>query len=139
MKKTLIILLTLISLQSIAQAQVSKKRDINAELQQCLDSAENYTTAGMSNCIIKATAKWDNVLNENYKKLMSLLSPETQKKLRESQRKWIEFRDKEIQLSRALYNELGGTMWIPIIYETNMKLTRDRALELEEYINNIDN
>lgn len=118
---------------------MSKKRDINAELQQCLDSAENYTTAGMSNCVIKATAKWDNVLNENYKKLLSLLSPETQKKLRESQRKWIEFRDKEIQLSRALYNELGGTMWIPIIYETNMKLTRDRALELEEYINNIDN
>lgn len=126
-------------MHGIGQTQESNKQDINAELQQCLDSAENYTTAGMSNCVIKATAKWDKVLNQNYKKLMSLLSPETKKKLRESQRKWIEFRDKEILLSRELYNELGGTMWIPIIYETNMKLTRDRALELKQYINHIDN
>jgi uncharacterized protein YecT (DUF1311 family) len=135
MKTAIAFLLILFTINGFSQT--SEEHIIDKELRCCLDSSQNYTTAGMSGCVIKATEEWDKELNKNYQKLLLLLTDEQKIMLKESQRKWIEFRDKEIQFSNDLYSSLGGTMWVPVMYETRMNLTRERALEIQTYIDNL--
>ncbi|MCT4648220.1 MAG: DUF1311 domain-containing protein [Carboxylicivirga sp.] len=137
MKFTFTLLFILLPILGFAQTEKKETIDIDKELQACLDSAQNYTTAGMSKCIIKAADKWDKELNKQYKQLMSLLSNEAQTQLRDAQRQWIVFRDKEIELSHQIYTEMGGTMWIPVMYETRLNLTKQRTLELKQYVSNL--
>ncbi len=118
-------------------SQTTSPKQIEADLKACLDSTQNFTTAGMSNCIIRATVQWDQLLNETYQELLSLLTDDQKIKLKESQRKWLAFRDQELAFSNELYASLGGTMWIPVMYETNMKLTKQRSLELQSYLDSL--
>jgi len=60
----------------LLHGQTKKKHPIDVELQKCLDSKENYTTQGMTECVIKATDAWDKELNKNYKTLLELLTAE---------------------------------------------------------------
>jgi uncharacterized protein YecT (DUF1311 family) len=140
--KTLLIVFFMFLLHNLVGQTTSPQNNvpsIDDELKACLDSTENYTTAGMTGCFATATVKWDKLLNQNYKKLLSLLSDEGKVKLRESQRKWIEFRDKELEFSHELYgSELEGTMWIPVAASINMELTKQRALEIEKYISDLE-
>ena len=122
---------------NIVFGQTDKEHPIDIELQNCLDSSENYTTKGMTDCVIRATEKWDKELNKNYQELLKLLTVEQKEKLKISQIKWIEFRDKELEFSNQLYNDMGGTMWIPIAAETKLEITKKRALELSVYISNL--
>jgi len=129
-----------ILLMFLALNQVSgqtKKYKIDAELNACLDSAENQSTHGTIICISRATVKWDKELNENYKELMLLLTAEQKNKLKTAQRQWIVYRDKEIEFSNKLYSDMEGTMWQPIAIEKKLKLTKDRAIELDDYIMNL--
>ena len=117
--------------------QTEKKHPIDVELQKCLDTKENYTTLGMTECIVKAADSWDIELNKNYKILLGLLTEEQKEKLKESQRQWIKFRDSEMEFSHSVYNQLGGTMWIPIAARTRLDLTKQRAQELSDYISTL--
>jgi uncharacterized protein YecT (DUF1311 family) len=117
--------------------QTDNKHNIDIELQNCLDSSENYTTKGMTDCVIQATVKWDKELNKNYQKLLTLLTAEQKEKLRIAQRQWVAYRDKEIELSNQIYSDMEGTMWIPISAETKLELTKQRTLVLEGYIANL--
>ncbi len=117
--------------------QSSNEHKIDSVIKSCLDSEQNYSTASMAHCIIEATKQWDKQLNENYKELLALLSQEQKIRLKESQRKWLEFIDKELELSKQLYASLEGTMWIPVMYETRMKLTKQRTIALRAYIDNL--
>jgi uncharacterized protein YecT (DUF1311 family) len=137
MKSILFILLMIYSLISIGQ--VVEVSSIDKELSACLESSESYSTAGMTECMIQAAKKWDTELNKVYQKLLGSLSKDAKEKLRASQRKWIEYRDSEIQFSNQFYHELGGSMWIPVKAEKILSLTKTRTLELEGYlVNQID-
>lgn len=117
--------------------QSDEKHKIDIELQNCLDSTENQTTKGMTDCVINATQKWDDELNVNYKNLLNLLTQVQKDKLIIAQREWIEYRNKEIEFSNQVYSDLQGTMWITVSAETNLDLTRKRAQELASYISNL--
>lgn len=132
MKSILFILLMIYSLISIGQ--VVEVSSIDKELSACLESSESYSTAGMTECMIQAAKKWDTELNKVYQKLLGSLSKDAKEKLRASQRKWIEYRDSEIQFSNQFYHELGGSMWIPVKAEKILSLTKTRTLELEGYL-----
>ncbi|MCC7430749.1 DUF1311 domain-containing protein [bacterium] len=132
MKNLLTITFTVLSV--IAYGQTDKTHQIDKELQNCLDSSENYTTSGMSGCVSEATKKWDAELNKKYKQLMNLLPAEQKEKLRTAQREWIKYRDKELEFSNQFYNEMGGSMWTPVAAGKNLDLTKQRTLELEKYI-----
>lgn len=135
MKLTLTVILFCIL--NLAFGQSEKEYPIDIELQNCLDSNVNYTTKGMTDCVVQATEKWDEKLNENYQKLLTLLTAEQKDKLIIAQREWIEYRDKEIEFSNQLYYDMQGTMWIPVAAETKLNLTRKRTIELESYIANL--
>jgi len=118
----------------LVHGQTEKKYPIDIELQKCLDSKENSTTQGMTECIIKAADSWDKELNKNYKTLLGLLTEEQKVKLRESQKQWIKYRDTELDFSKSFYNQMQGTMWIPVAAQTRLNLTKQRAIELSNYI-----
>lgn len=119
---------------AIGQSETSVQ--IDSELTKCLEQETNYTTSGMTNCIIEATKKLDKRLNDSYQSLLKILTVEQKKMLVESQKSWIVYRDKEIEFSNQLYYDMEGTMWIPINAETKMNLTKQRILEIENYIEN---
>jgi uncharacterized protein YecT (DUF1311 family) len=127
---TTLLLLTFL----LVYGQTEKKHPIDIELQKCLDSKENSTTKGMTQCMIKAAESWDIELNKNYKTLLGLLNKEQKEKLKDSQRQWIRYRDSELEFSRSFYNQMQGTMWIPIASQTRLDLTKQRAQDLLDYI-----
>lgn len=135
MKIVLTMILTIFSV--ITYGQVDSTYQIDKELQDCLDSSENYTTKGMTDCVSTATEKWDTELNKAYIELLDLLTTEQKEKLKIAQREWIEYRDKEIEFSNQLYYDMQGTMWIPVAAQTKLDLTRKRTIELESYIANL--
>lgn len=135
MKILLTIILTTFSV--ITYGQVDSTYQIDKELQDCLDSSENYTTKGMTDCVSKATLEWETELIKKYRKLLDLLTEEQKEKLKIAQREWIQYRDKEIEFINQLYYDMQGTMWIPIAAQTKLSLTRKRTIELESYIANL--
>ena len=135
MKIMLIFLLTLFSITT--RGQTDSTNQIDQELQNCLNSSENYTTKGMTDCVIKATVKWDTKLHKTYKDLLELLTLEQKERLKVAQREWIEYRNREIEFSHQVYNDMEGTMWIPVAAEKKLDLTRQRTFELENYISNL--
>ncbi len=122
---------------NLSFGQTDKKHPIDIELQNCLDSSENYTTKGMTDCVVRATKKWDEELNKKYQELLHLLPSEQKEKLKIAQRQWIEYRNKEIEFSNQIYSEMQGTMWIPVFAQTKLELTKQRALVIEGYIANL--
>jgi len=130
---TTLLLLTFL----LVYGQTEKDHPVDIELQKCLDSKENSTTQGMTQCVIKAADSWDIELNKNYKTLLGLLNEEQKEKLKVSQRQWIKYRDSELEFSRSFYNQMQGTMWIPIAARTRLDLTKQRAQELLGYISTL--
>ena len=135
MRILLTIILTILSVMTYGQ--VDSTYQIDKELQDCLDSSENYTTKGMTDCVSTATEKWDAELNKAYKELLDLLTAKQKEKLKIAQREWIEYRDKEIEFSNQLYYDMQGTMLIPVAAQTKLDLTRERTIELKNYIANL--
>lgn len=132
MKKLFTIIMTVFSV--MIYGQTTNTHQIDKELQDCLNLNENYTTKGMIDCVNAATTKWDIELNKTYKKILDLLTVEQKEKLRIAQRKWIEYRDKEIEFSIQIYSDMQGTMWIPVSAQTKLDLIRQRTVDLESYI-----
>lgn len=127
----------LFCLLHLAFGQTEKEHPIDLELQNCLDSSENYTTKGITDCVVRAAEKWDEELNKKYQELLTLLTVEQTDKLKIAQRKWVEYRNKEIVFSNQLYYDMQGTMWIPVATQIKLDLTRKRTIELESYIANL--
>lgn len=96
----------------------------------------DYSTSGMSRAVIEATSKYDLLLNKYYQYLIKQLLPKDKEKLREAQRAWVNFRDKESDLHRLLRDEHysgGGTIQGNILVGKNHGLVKQRAIELYHY------
>ena len=59
--------------------QSESEYHIDVELTECLDIEKNYTTSGMTQCIIDTTTRWDERLNKSYQALVKTLSIEQKK------------------------------------------------------------
>jgi uncharacterized protein YecT (DUF1311 family) len=120
-------------------AQTTKQEHpLDKQFAACLDSAENQTTIGISACAVRAREAWDKELNMNYKLVMSKLSKEAQEKLKQAQRNWIAYRDKELELCYSLYGSLEGTIWSNVSANRQAEITRTRALELKAYFGDVN-
>jgi len=133
MRHLLIIIILAAGTNLYSQINKSSNHPIDSLLENCLESDSSSSTAGMLKCINSATALWDEELNNNYKSLMSILRPEEKEKLKTSQLKWIEFRDKEFEFSDAAYNTLEGTMWLVVKANKRLQIVKHRAIELRDY------
>ena len=132
MKKIFVIIIFLFSSSFIfAQSEV-KKHPIDVWMDECLQT--NQTTAGMINCADKAYKKWDVELNKVYKELMTLLDEDSQKKLKDSQKAWIKFRDEEFKLLASFYAKKEGTMYIPMQLFDKVEILKNRVIELDGHL-----
>ncbi|MFW5785397.1 MAG: lysozyme inhibitor LprI family protein [Chitinispirillaceae bacterium] len=124
------ILILIIALSFLGYAE-----DIDSSLDSCLQA--DPSTFGMVECMIKATQRWDEKLNEVYKELMSVLTDSEKKKLRDSQRKWIEFKDNEISFINEAFaydDRYRGTIVKLHRAEYVMNVTKSRAVVLMDYL-----
>lgn len=87
----------------------------------------------MMQCETTAQKEWDDEMNKYYKLLMDTLSSEEKEKLKIVQRKWIEYRDKELEFSWSMYDNMQGTMWRIVGAGRACNIVKQRALELKSY------
>lgn len=114
-----------------AQAQ-EKPHLIDLTTESCLDS--NHSTAGMMKCFTRAEKDWDAELNRVYKALQQQLKPAGQDALKQAQRAWIKQRDQEFALINAIYAQMEGTMWLPVMADKRADVVKARTLALQDYL-----
>jgi uncharacterized protein YecT (DUF1311 family) len=96
----------------------------------CIDRS-NGNNFEMSECISQEYAVQDKKLNDVYKQLMNQLPEERKKILRDSQRAWISYTDKNCDF----YNDPdGGTMAALGAQECMLSSRASRAKELENFL-----
>lgn len=115
----------------LAGAAEFPEHPIDAALTRCLNTADGSTTHGANRCIRTATAAWDRELNRVYRELMNVLDDPQKLRLRDAQRKWIAFRDAEVDAIGLIYGSLDGTMFLVMQSDAVSSLTRDRVRQLE--------
>lgn len=94
-----------------------------------LDSLyKSGTTVDLVEANYEAYKRWDVALNKVYGVLKEQLSNQDLDKLRDEQRKWIEFRDKKAKEDAAEFE--GGTFESVQYASTLQKLTKERCYEL---------
>lgn len=86
------------------------------------------TQQDLNDCSEKDYRKWDDELNKVYDHIMASLEERNQFKLREVQKKWIEYRDANCEAEREYH---GGSMALMIQAFCLRDNTKDRIKELE--------
>lgn len=133
--KTILIILTFcltFTLEAYGQ-----QHSIDKQVAECINDIIKtkgiVTTVDMCECGHKGYEAWDRIINKYYKLLMKYLEPDEKEKLKTAQRKWIEYRDTELNFSRTMYANLQGTMYRVFSVDRKREVTRQRALELKAY------
>ena len=109
-----------------------------------INESKNFTTQSYIELEFKYARLWDVELNSIYKKLLSVLEKEEQSLLREAQRGWLQFHEKETEFYfRVFYGRssgpvLGslGRMQEALKYKERI---RQRTFELMMYYYNLGN
>ena len=86
-------------------------------------------TTDLVDCLSKAMDSADALLNKVYQKVRKNLEGDDAKKLVETQRIWIKYRDANCSAERALYD--GGTGAFPAYLACMEAMTRARTKELQ--------
>lgn len=128
-------LFLLFLLLPVAAFSQTKKADspIDVTESKCLDK-DNISNAEMCNCTIQARESWDKELNKYYGLLKTKLPKEAFETLKESQKQWLVYRDKEYTfISKYFYEVKQGTMWYAVAENKKKEIVKTRAIELEQY------
>lgn len=134
MKKLLLLILSFCALSLFCQTDTDTNR-IDSTLLQCLDSSQNQSTQGMIQCTLKAIDQWDKEMNAYYKLLMGKLKPAEKAKLKAAQKKWLDYRNSEMEFSSLVCENLQGTMFQLVNVNRLLNIVKTRAVELKEYYN----
>ena len=118
----LLLLATCICSFSIAEAQ-----HMNAAGAPCQKTSG--VTIALDNCFARTYRAADDQLNQLYKQIRQVLTPEEQQQLLAAQRLWIQFRDATCTAESDLYN--GGTASAPAYSACLEEVTRLRTVDLE--------
>jgi len=106
---------------------------IDADLEKCL--SKDNSTAGQRNCINSARNSWDKELNKSYLSLSQKLTKTGKNELVEAQRNWILFRDSEFKLiDKYYFDTKKGTLFYVIAENKKLEIVKERALQIEEYV-----
>lgn len=112
------------SAPNLSKAEVDESE---LRVQTCMN-ADN-STAGMIECINKEFEIQDKILNETYKKAMSILNDENKKKLKDIQRKWVAYKE-----AKCAFIPPQGTMYLVSSANCYLKMTKERTQELKYVI-----
>lgn len=131
--KLLVAGLALALTASVALAcECEYKHAIDVELEAAL--ARDLSTADTLAAIDTAYGQWDALLNQHYRILMDELPEAAKAELRESQRTWLRFRDREYQALDVLYEHTEGSMFQPMRALDRLRLVKDRVQHLNGWI-----
>lgn len=127
----------IISLFNISLGSVTEEYNntlILLEKQYEKNMAEDYSTTGMIIATNDYYDELDKVLNKVYKELMATLTPDEKIALRDSQRAWIKFREKEVAFSADLYSKKEGTIYRLFTPANRISLMKNRITDLIDYL-----
>ena len=128
----LAIVLTLLLASPLhAQTDAPDPHPIEAELSRCMETPEGMSTHGMRQCLGNASEAWDKEMNRIWGELMRELPAPAKDSLRAAQRKWIAFRDAELEALAQSYGAMPGTMYLVMHADAVSSLTRDRVRQLD--------
>lgn len=138
MNKIAFLFLISFSISISSQTKNQQENSIDITESKCLNK-KDISNAEMRNCTITATESWDKELNKYYTLLKEKLPKQTFETLKESQKQWILYMDKEFAFISKFYFELKeGTMWYTIAENQKKEMVKNRALELKIYFENLD-
>ena len=107
---------------------------IDIEIQKCMKK-ENYTTMGMSHCVLISEPKYEKIIQTSISGLKKIVTPKTYSLILDSQKKWEMYRDSQ---KKVIYNtiwNLQGTMHINISDGEAVYITEQRAKDLADILN----
>ncbi|AZO25391.1 DUF1311 domain-containing protein [Mesorhizobium sp. M1E.F.Ca.ET.045.02.1.1] len=96
------------------------------------DCAAAKTQAELATCTAKDAASADTALNAVYKGLSGRLAPADQQRLRDAQRAWIPFRDKECAFRTQPYAD--GSVYSSLVEACKAELTQARLTQLQHQL-----
>jgi uncharacterized protein YecT (DUF1311 family) len=73
-------------------------------------------------------------LNRAYGELLKKLPAGAKENLKNAQIAWLKFRDSEFQLIDKVYEQLQGTMYIPVRVADRTRVVEDRVIALRGYL-----
>jgi uncharacterized protein YecT (DUF1311 family) len=97
----------------------------------CLQSDGGQSTRGMVDCTDKETKVWDQMLNEEYGRLLGILNAKAADEVRKAQRRWISSRDADCKVPYEIFE--GGTMAQPVAANCMLTQTADRAVQVRAW------
>jgi uncharacterized protein YecT (DUF1311 family) len=114
------------------EGSAAAEHPIDAWLSDCME--KDPSSQGMNACLGQAYEKWDRELNRVYMDLSGRLDAEAGNILRDAQRAWLKFRDRELAFLATFYSNLAGTMYGTMLAADRVDLIKRRALELASYL-----
>jgi uncharacterized protein YecT (DUF1311 family) len=81
---------------------------------------------------------WDTELNRVYRLLQTKLPEPDRRKLINSQRAWLSFRDANREIIQAVYERAQGSMYRPIAVNAELQIVKERAENLRGYLATIE-
>ena len=93
----------------------------------CTNRPETKSDVATANCYRTETAIWDDLLNENFKKLLGTLDDQQTAKLRAMQHAWIAYRDTTCNF---YWDKIQGTMAQSMASACEARETARRAVLL---------
>ena len=109
---------------------------IDVSYHECIE--QNKSTAGRRNCGNEALAKWVKLINSSYSELLRLLDEDQKSELRKSHIAWVNYKEWEYRNFCSLLKNKRGTMWGLYALSKEVKLAKQRALELNSYIDLVE-
>lgn len=92
----------------------------------------NQTQIDLTQCHADEAARWDDLLNIIYRRVIQTLDAEGEERLRAAQRAWITYRDLTCEMERMRYD--GGSIAPMIEAQCTARLTEQRTRDLELYM-----
>jgi uncharacterized protein YecT (DUF1311 family) len=112
---------------------------IDEFLDRCLAEPKHGSTAGHVECTNQARQRWNDEMNQDYRRLADRLGLKAQALLRDAQRRWLQYRDADQLLIDAVYELTHGTMFAPMQAYSHLRLVRERSLMLKSYFTVLTN
>jgi len=108
-------------------------------LDRCLAQPDHGSTASQVECTNQARQRWDDEMNQVYRRLADYVGLKTLASLRDAQRRWLQYRDADQLLIDAVYELTKGTMFAPMQAYSHLRLVRERSLMLKSYFTALTN
>jgi uncharacterized protein YecT (DUF1311 family) len=124
-------LAALLATPALAVDEAKTEARYTPAFQQCLDSPDGQSTAGMVQCAGAELEVQDRALNAAYRTLIADLTPDQKAALQKAQRAWIAFRDADCT---ARYSPDWGSISTINANMCMLRRTVERTIELEAFL-----